>query len=210
MTTTSYDYDYDYDKYSEYDYMYDYDQDSDYDYDYDYDKDSEYDYMYDYDQDSDYDYDYDKDSEYDYDYDQDSDYDHLHNDYDNEYDCSYLPTFMYHPSTSYTRITVTRYDTRVIRNKPRYYIAKLYTTWIAQLIERSYVKREVRSSTPGSGLYLSAIWLCHYDNEYKKDFENAYDVTMIGHISIMMWSNLTDVTKYIIYCRVKQWTSIKL
>ena len=42
-------------------------------------------------------------------------------------------------------------------NKPRNHIADLYTTWIAQLVERSYVKRETRCSTPGSGLYFSAI-----------------------------------------------------
>ena len=31
--------------------------------------------------------------------------------------------------------------------------------WIAQLVERSYIKRETMGSTPGSGLYFSAIHL---------------------------------------------------
>ena len=50
------------------------------------------------------------------------------------------------------------YNTRVIRNKPRNYIAELYATRIAQLVKRSYVKREVRGLTPGSGLCLFAIF----------------------------------------------------
>ena len=59
---------------------------------------------------------------------------------------------MYHARTPHTRC-----DTRVIRNEPRTYIAELYTIWIAQLVERSYVKREARGSTPDSCLYVSAI-----------------------------------------------------
>ena len=53
----------------------------------------------------------------------------------------------------------TRYDTRVIRNEPRNYIAELYMTWIVQLVERLYVKRETLGSTPGSSLYFSVILL---------------------------------------------------
>ena len=39
----------------------------------------------------------------------------------------------------YLQLGVTSVGTR---NKPRNYIAELYATWIAQLVERSYVKRE--------------------------------------------------------------------
>ena len=53
--------------------------------------------------------------------------------------------------------THARYDTRVIRNKPRSYIAELYMTYIAQLVERSNVKRETRASTSFSSLYFSTI-----------------------------------------------------
>ena len=51
----------------------------------------------------------------------------------------------------------TPYGTRVNRNKPRIYIAELYTIWITQFVERSYVKRETRGSTPCSDLYFSVI-----------------------------------------------------
>ena len=53
----------------------------------------------------------------------------------------------------------TRYDTRVIRNIPRNYIAELYMTWITQFVERSYVEREPWGPNPGSGPYFPAILL---------------------------------------------------
>ena len=49
---------------------------------------------------------------------------------------------MYHLRNLYN--AQARYDTRIIRNKPRNYLAELCTTWIAQLVERLYVKRETR------------------------------------------------------------------
>ena len=36
-------------------------------------------------------------------------------------------------------------------------IAELFMIWIAQLVERSYVKRETLGSNPGSGQYVSTI-----------------------------------------------------
>ena len=36
-------------------------------------------------------------------------------------------------------------------------MADFYNTWIAQLVERSYVKQETLGLAPGFGLYLSAI-----------------------------------------------------
>ena len=51
-----------------------------------------------------------------------------------------ITTYMQQPTYKYQpRAPHTRYDTRVIINKPWIYIAEFYTIWIAQLVKRKGV-----------------------------------------------------------------------
>ena len=64
---------------------------------------------------------------------------------------------------------------------------RIVQAWLAQLVERSYVKRETRGSSPGSGLHFSVISLLSVNLKMCSSCNHMYFITLRGTCSWTMY-----------------------